>query len=623
MHWNSKNKDRRQNCYRRGLKAFVIVKEKGSYKLSDASIEIKAYSQGLKKVEAQLVAHQQGQLWYEQKIKFMKIDLDDKTDVLTYHKKLLAEAQKEKEDLKAKVEKWHNSSKNLSKLLNTQMSANDKFGLGYGDHRYDGILSYENEVLQSVFMNKESEIENQPLYDRFVTAEGMHAVPPPMTGNYMPSGPDVEIDDSKFTYGPKQTQPSESESQSSEFDTCESNISTEPSELVSEPVVNESNVECQPKVWSDAPIIEEYESDSEDECVSIPTKQQETPSFANQQVKTPRENVKSHFTHSQKPKVDKKDLGYGFAVRACFVCGSLNHLIRDCDFHEKRMARKAELNNGWNNVQRVNKQNQFVPSAVLTRTGKIPVSTARASSTKNFSTARQSFNRQTVLTNTAMKVNTVKPIVNRVRPANVFYKTHSPSSRPFKKTTVLRTNFSNQKLNTAKDYPHRALKNKGIVDSGCSRHMTGNKAYLAEFQDFNGGPVAFGGSKGYITGKGKIKTGKLDFEDVCFVKELQHFNLFSVSQMCDKKNKVLFTDSECLVLSPEFKLPDENQVLLKIPRQNNMYSFNLENIVPIGGLACLIAKAITDESNKWHRRLGHDNFKNLNKLLKGNLVRGF
>ncbi|GJS69134.1 ribonuclease H-like domain-containing protein [Tanacetum coccineum] len=132
------------------------------------------------------------------------------------------------------------------------------------------------------------------------------------------------------------------------------------------------------------------------------------------------------------------------------------------------------------------------------------------------------------------------------------------------------------------DYPQRALQNKGIVDSGCSRHMTGNKAYLAEYQDFNGGPVAFGGSKGYITGKGKIKTGKLDFEDVCFVKELQHFNLFSVSQMCDKKNKVLFTDTECLVLSPEFKLPDENQVLLRIPRQNNMYSFNLEKHCPSG-----------------------------------------
>ncbi|GJY97357.1 ribonuclease H-like domain-containing protein [Tanacetum coccineum] len=330
--------------------------------------------------------------------------------------------------------------------------------------RYDGILSYENEVLQSVFMNKESEIENQPLYDRFVTAEGMHAVPPPMTGNYMPSGPDVEVDDSKFTYGPKQTQPNESESQSSEFDTCESNISAEPSELVSEPVVNESNVKSQPKVWSDAPIIEEYESDSDDECVVIPTKQQETPSFANQQVKTPRENVKNQSTHSQKPKVDKKDLGYGFAVRACFVCGSLNHLIRDCNFHEKRMARKADLNNGWNNVQRVNKQNQFVPSAVLTRTGIIPVNTARTSGTKIFSTAR---------------------------PANVFIKTHSSSTRPFKKTTVLRLKFSNQKFNTAKDYPHRALKNKGIVDSGCFRHMTWNKVYLDEFQDFNGGPCYF------------------------------------------------------------------------------------------------------------------------------------
>ncbi|GKF85839.1 hypothetical protein Tco_0253666, partial [Tanacetum coccineum] len=114
--------------------------------------------------------------------------------------------------------------------------------------------------------------------------------------------------------------------------------------------------------------------------------------------------------------------------------------------------------------------------------------------------------------------------------------------------------------------------------------MIGKKAYLADFKDFNGGPVAFGGSKGYITGKGKIKNGKLDFEDVSFVKELQPFNLFFVSQICDKKNKVLFTNTECLVLSPDFKLPEENQILLKVPRQNNIYSFNLENIVPLGGL---------------------------------------
>ncbi|GKC14645.1 hypothetical protein Tco_1011427, partial [Tanacetum coccineum] len=145
------------------------------------------------------------------------------------------------------------------------------------------------------------------------------------------------------------------------------------------------------------------------------------------------------------------------------------------------MDKQAELNNRmrkkssqreirpiWNNVQRVNHQNQFVPTAVLTRTGKIPVNTARASGTKNVSTARHSFNRQAGLTSAAMKVNTFKPIVNSVRPTIVFHKTHSPLSKPFNKTTSLRTNFSKQKVNTAKDYPHRALHNKGIVDSGCS-----------------------------------------------------------------------------------------------------------------------------------------------------------
>nr|GEW18528.1 hypothetical protein [Tanacetum cinerariifolium] len=92
--------------------------------------------------------------------------------------------------------------------------------------------------------------------------------------------------------------------------------------------------------------------------------------------------------------------------------------------------------------------------------------------------------------------------------------------------------------------------------------------------------------------------------------------------MCDKKNKVLFTDSECLVLSLDFKLPDENQVLLKVPRENNMYNVNLKDIIPSGDLTCLFAKATIDESNLWHRRLGHTNFKTINKFVKGNLVRG-
>nr|GEZ54386.1 reverse transcriptase domain-containing protein [Tanacetum cinerariifolium] len=73
---------------------------------------------------------------------------------------------------------------------------------------------------------------------------------------------------------------------------------------------------------------------------------------------------------------------------------------------------------------------------------------------------------------------------------------------------------------------------------------------------------------------------------VTAVKELK-FNLSSVSQMCDKKNSVLFTDTECLVLSPEIKLPDANQVLFRVPRENNMYNVDLKNIVPSGDLTCL------------------------------------
>nr|GEX98644.1 hypothetical protein [Tanacetum cinerariifolium] len=165
--------------------------------------------------------------------------------------------------------------------------------------------------------------------------------------------------------------------------------------------------------------------------------------------------------------------------------------------------------------------------------------------------------------------------------------------------------------------------NKGFINSGCSRHMTRNIAYLLDFKEFDGGYVTFGGGThgGRISGKGTLKTNSLDFENVYFVKELK-FNLFSVSQMCDKKNYVLFTDTKCLVLSPNFKLLDESQTLFKIPRKDNMHSFVIKNIVPKESLTCLNAKATLDESLLWHMRLGHINFKNINKLVQDNLRKG-
>ncbi|GJQ94959.1 hypothetical protein Tco_0006098 [Tanacetum coccineum] len=177
---------------------------------------------------------------------------------------MLAKAQKEKDDLEVIVDKWNHSSKNLGKIINDHMSASDKFGLGYGDYRYSGNLSYENEVSQSVFMCNKSDSENRPLIPRLVKTSEMQAVPPPMTGNYLPSGPDIEIDDSQYTYGPQKNQP----------------------------IVNESNIEVQHKVWSDVHLSWEYESDSDDENVTVnATNRIDTHSFCNKQSENPRENA--------------------------------------------------------------------------------------------------------------------------------------------------------------------------------------------------------------------------------------------------------------------------------------------------------------------------------------------
>ncbi|GJS96770.1 ribonuclease H-like domain-containing protein [Tanacetum coccineum] len=211
-----------------------------------------------------------------------------------------------------------------------------------------------------------------------------------------------------------------------------------------------------------------------------------------------------------------------------------------------------------------------------------------------------------VNTTKAQEVNTARPhAVNTARPKTV--KIARPNSAV---VNAIRVNQENvvkastcwvwrpTKPNSASITlkKHNYIVARGRFN-GCSRHMTRNIAYLSDFKEFDRGYVTFGGGAhgGRISGKGTLKTDSLDFEDVYFVNELK-FNLFSVSQMCDKKNYVLFTDTECLVLSPNFKLPDESQILLKIPRKDNMYSFDMKNIVPKETLTCLVAKATSDES---------------------------
>ncbi|GJZ79047.1 putative ribonuclease H-like domain-containing protein, partial [Tanacetum coccineum] len=92
-------------------------------------------------------------------------------------------------------------------------------------------------------------------------------------------------------------------------------------------------------------------------------------------------------------------------------------------------------------------------------------------------------------------------------------------------------------------------------------------------------------------------------------------------KICDKKNKVLFTDMTVWCLE-DFQLPDESQVVLRIPRKCDLYTFSISELQPEQNVTCLVAKASLDESTRWHRRMAHVNFKTINKLAKEGLVDG-
>ncbi|GJW49964.1 putative ribonuclease H-like domain-containing protein [Tanacetum coccineum] len=463
------------NCHRRALKKQYDQQREA---LNKSNLEIIGYQIGLESLEARIVVHEKNEAVYKENIAFLKYDVQVKDISIKDLRNQLEEDLKGKDDLKLKLEKFEESSKNLTKLINSQISAKDKTGHGYdidmNESELNDIDMNESEVVHSVFNSKESDMEDSPVNDRFKTSEGFHAVPPPYTRNYMPPRPDLSfdgLDESIFQYAVRKTTTSVPETETS--------ISKTSKDIVEKPKT----------VRPSAPIIEEWDTDSDND---------------------------------KKPVLNNKG----------------------------RVTGQRKIRPVWNNAQRVNHQNKlthrypkrnFIPTTVATKSGQVPVNAAKQSSpraAKSISTARP-------VNNAAPKPN----VKDALPTTYSYFKAHSPD--------------------------------QGIFDSGCSRHMTGNKSFLIDYQEINGGFVAFGGSpkRGKITGKGKIRTGKLDFEDVYFVKELK-FNLFSVSQMRDKKNSVLFTETERLVLSPDFKLLDESQVLLKVPRHDNMYSFDLKNVVP-------------------------------------------
>nr|GEU39828.1 putative ribonuclease H-like domain-containing protein [Tanacetum cinerariifolium] len=483
-----------QSCSKACSKAYAQLHTQYD-KLTDdfykSQFDVISYQTGLESVEARLLVYKQNESVFEENIKLLDIEVQLRDTALVTLRQKLEKAEKDKDDLKLKLEKFETSSKNLTELLASQTS--EKTGLGYNSQVFtNAMFDCDN------YYSSESDCESWPpssLYDRFQPSGGYHAVPPPYTGTFMPPKPDLVFN----------TAPTAVETDHLAF-----NVQLSPTKLVQD--------------------------------LSHTTRPIATPALA-----TPKSNS------SGKRRIRK----------ACFVCKSVDHLIKDCDFHTKKMAQPIQRNythkghhKQYASLTHSKSQKHMVPTVVLTQSK--PVS------------------------NTVVRlVSATLPNITMTRPKHAYHVatkfkslirrhiTRSPSSKTSNspprvadvQTSVV--SAAQGKQGTWGN-PQQALKDKGVIDSGC----------------------------------------------------------LSVSQMCDKKNSVLFTDTECIVLSPDFKLPNESQVLLRVLRENNMYNINLKNIVPSGDLTCLFAKAIINESNLWHRRLGHINFKTINKLIKCNLDRG-
>ncbi|GJX21930.1 putative ribonuclease H-like domain-containing protein [Tanacetum coccineum] len=565
-----------------------------------------------KKLESQLRASHKQQTSLNDKLYFQANQIFEKDEKLKKYRRIGMKAVKDKEVLQKIVDSWSASSKNLWKLVN----------LGYSVKSNAEVLGYEEEMNRGIFALKETDAgyNDIPLYSRLKQVE-YKGVPHPLNGDYTPREQE-DIDDSLYVYGkygpqPQCPSPTESTTSSTAYSTCQSNDSDGELGAVTDHSVNDDQIPT--------PSTEQH--------VKPPRQPLRTP-----QPPSPiHPNNRNNWNQQM-----ERELGAGFSFqrKTCFVCGSLSHLIKDCDYYEKKMAREDALKSKrvvhahvrqatptWTNTDRVNKANQFIPRPVQLSNSRPNLSTG----SKTINTGRVNINTARVNVNTArVSVNTGHGNVNSVSSAGIHNKSGSSRVNTGKQiinsgsvhvnTARVNRPVSNQ---TSQDHPLKHMEHRGIFDSGCSGHMTGNRAHLEDYQELSKeGSVTFGGSKGSISGKGTIRLGNLVFDDVAFVKELGHFNLFSISQICDKKLNVLFTEKECFVVSSDFKMPDENQVLLKVPRQHNMYTFDMKNVESSKGYTCLLAKASSNEAKLWHRRLGHLNFKNLNKLVKGNLVRG-
>ncbi|GJW48964.1 hypothetical protein Tco_0080610 [Tanacetum coccineum] len=519
-----------------------------------------------------------------------------------------------------KLEKWTNASVLQNEVLNKQRYLSDKSCIGFG---VESSSSKESDNSSGNTNSTES------LYPNFQKAKGFHAVPPP-TGTIIPPRANVSF--------------------------------TGIDELaIRNKVVNQENTKSsQPEIDRNKVIIEDWvDSDDEETDLNFSEIQKKTV-LNSENSETSFENRSPNSQNSVGQGSRKKGLGHK-GGKTCFVCYSPDHLIKDCDLHERTFKQtqthKPKGTQGsrdtrpvWNNINRVNHSNfsgnsrypcqkkSFIPSAVLTREGL--KSTARpkmtqtvpSKSTANVfyqGTARPRVPQAVLSQSTGRpyypRMDNIRPRTSSFSPSTRSSTTRTPHrpQRPKKimksiwvkkestvgSQAVLPQNVSvkgsamikptqtwrpkgayldsvnrDNGSYTLKQFeygnPEEDLKDYAIIDSGCSGSMTGDKDKLSDFKEFKGGYVAFGNDPkgGRITGKGTIKTSCIDFEKVSYVEELK-FNLLYVSQICDKKNNVLFTDKECLILSPKFT--DKDKLAIRHHFIRDCYEQRLINVVKV------------------------------------------
>nr|GEY45856.1 hypothetical protein [Tanacetum cinerariifolium] len=415
------------SCSKACTKAYATLQshyDKLTADYRNFQFDVISYQTGLESVEARLLVYQKNEYVFKEDIKLLKLEVQLRDNALVVLRQNLEKAEQERDDLKLKLEKFQTSSKNLSKLLASQ--TNDKIGLGYNSQVFtcDEYLSF----------GSDESFPPSPIYDRYQSGNGYHAVPPPYTGTFMPPKLDLVINNA----------PNDVETDNPTF-----NVKLSPTKPD-----NDLSHTHRPS----APIIEDWVSDSEDESET------KTPhnvlSFVQptKQVKSPRPSVQLVKTSNPKTAIPKPTSnGTRRNRKACFVCKSLDHLIKDCDYHEKKMDQTTARNHAKRGTHKqharltlLNPQRHVVPAAVLTQSKLVPITV-------------------------------VRPVTTAVPKTNV--------TRPRQAKTV----------------------DKGVINSGCSRYVTGNMSNLSDFEEINGRYVAFGENPkgGKISGKGKFD-GKVD-----------------------------------------------------------------------------------------------------------------